>query len=131
MDIMNITKLDELIEWINNRGMNEQLINLNNITTENDIDEDGYDDYLDAAGTISVCGLTLYPSNILSETDPIAYRCGYSDYVSYTLENYDNSINNYYWNDIDEDDLIQEIIDEFGETFIEFQNELDGIVEFD
>jgi len=45
-----------------------------------DLDEQ-YDESLDSEGTVLVGGLEFYPSRILSELDPIAYRCGYSDFV--------------------------------------------------
>lgn len=41
-----------------------------------------YDEFLDLEGEISVAGLSFYPSTILKECDPIAYRCGKSDYES-------------------------------------------------
>jgi len=44
------------------------------------LDERPYEDMLDEMGTIEICGLGYYPSEILSKVDPIAYRCGMSDY---------------------------------------------------
>lgn len=47
------------------------------------IDEDEYNDWLDAEGTVNVCGYEMWPSKILEECDPIAYRCGFSDYTDF------------------------------------------------
>lgn len=42
-----------------------------------------FDDYLDECGELDVAGVGLWPSEILKNTDPIAYRemmCGWVDY---------------------------------------------------
>lgn len=44
-------------------------------------DEAAYNDCLDSEGTVVVRGLEFYPSEIISELDPIAYRCGYNDWI--------------------------------------------------
>ena len=42
-----------------------------------------YDEMLDECHPeVSVCGFTYSPSHALKELDPIAYRCGFSDYCS-------------------------------------------------
>jgi hypothetical protein len=46
-------------------------------------DETYYDEMLDESGTVLVGGLEFWPSRILSELDPIAYRCGMSDIQEY------------------------------------------------
>ena len=43
--------------------------------------EELYDDYLDSEGYVDVMGLEFLPSRIISELDPIAYRCGFNDYM--------------------------------------------------
>lgn len=43
-------------------------------------DYDAYDEALDSEGAVSVAGIEFYPSSILELMDPIAYRCGYSDW---------------------------------------------------
>jgi hypothetical protein len=49
------------------------------------IDEDKakemYDEALDEQGEVKVGTLTFYPSQILKECDPIAYRVGFSDWL--------------------------------------------------
>lgn len=44
-------------------------------------DYDAYDESLDSEGTVTVWGLEFYPSQIIKELDPTAYRCGYNDWV--------------------------------------------------
>lgn len=49
------------------------------------IDEDKakemYDEALDEQGEVKIGTLTFYPSQILKECDPIAYRVGFSDWL--------------------------------------------------
>lgn len=43
---------------------------------------DEYDDFIDEiSGMVTVLGMEYYASTVLQEVDPIAYRCGLSDYV--------------------------------------------------
>ena len=49
---------------------------------EYEISESDFDSYLDDEGSVAVCGLDFYPSDILKSCDPIAYRCAKSDYES-------------------------------------------------
>lgn len=44
--------------------------------------DEEYDEMLDSEGLVNVVGLEFYPSTILKECDPVAYRCGKSDYDS-------------------------------------------------
>lgn len=45
-------------------------------------DEQGYDDWLDEiSGEVTIGSLSYSASRVLSQVDPIAYRCGFSDYV--------------------------------------------------
>jgi hypothetical protein len=50
--------------------------------------EERYDDMLDSEGTVKVGGLEFYLSNILEKCDPIAYRCGFSDFTDYLLDDH-------------------------------------------
>lgn len=52
---------------------------------EYEVSESDFDSYLDDEGSVTVCGLEFYPSDILKSCDPVAYRCAKSDYES----NYD------------------------------------------
>tara|TARA_R110002020_G_scaffold291323_1_gene506782 strand:+ start:338 stop:508 length:171 start_codon:yes stop_codon:yes gene_type:complete len=48
-----------------------------------EVSEEEYDEILDDCyGEIEVCGLTYWASSLLKCIDPIAYRCGLSDYES-------------------------------------------------
>jgi predicted RNase H-like nuclease (RuvC/YqgF family) len=44
--------------------------------------ESEYDEFLDCEGAVSVGGMEFYPSDIIKNCDPVAYRCGKSDYES-------------------------------------------------
>ena len=57
-----------------------------------------YDEALDSEGTICVAGIEFYPSRILKELAPVAYRSGYLDWMNsdqgdleYAIENEDYS----------------------------------------
>lgn len=56
--------------------------------------EDLYDEALDGDGEVEVGGLTFYPSRIIRELDPTAYRCGFNDYMDscYQDESYGEAI---------------------------------------
>lgn len=41
-----------------------------------------FEDALNCDGPIMVAGLEFYPSTILKECDPVAYRCYLSDYIA-------------------------------------------------
>ena len=50
---------------------------------EYECSESEYDEMLDDCyPTVEVAGMTFYPSDVLKSCDPIAYRCGKSDYES-------------------------------------------------
>ena len=41
-----------------------------------------YDEMLDdCEGPVELCGMTYSASHVLREVDPVAYRCGFNDYV--------------------------------------------------
>ena len=48
---------------------------------EENISEDGYDDWLDELDEVRIGSLTYRASEVLKRVDPIAYRCGYSDWL--------------------------------------------------
>lgn len=44
--------------------------------------EDMYDDMIDGCDDLVVIGsMTYAPSRVLKDTDPIAYRCGFNDWL--------------------------------------------------
>jgi hypothetical protein len=49
---------------------------------------DMYDGYLDDMGVIIIGSFEYYPSNVLSQVDPIAYRCGIADYYDSIRDEY-------------------------------------------
>ena len=50
---------------------------------EYECSDDDFDDFLDQIySEINIGGLTFYPSQVLKECDPTAYRCGKADYES-------------------------------------------------
>lgn len=75
------------------RGMN---------VTNGEIDDyDAYDEFLDSEGTVDVCGLEFYPSRILDECDPVAYRCGYNDWMDEHQRDLEEAIENEEYFEID------------------------------
>jgi len=49
---------------------------------EYEVSEEDFDSYLDDEGPVTLYGMGFYPSDILKNCDPIAYRCGKSEYES-------------------------------------------------
>ena len=43
--------------------------------------EEMYDEWLDSMGEVEVCGLTYLASRVLQAVDPVAYRCGFNDFL--------------------------------------------------
>lgn len=67
---MNLFTLENVATF---RGMN---------VSSGEIDDCGaYNESLDSGGTVTVVGMEFYPSRIIEELDPVAYRCGYNDWV--------------------------------------------------
>lgn len=55
---------------------------IDNFDASDYVTEDDYDEMLDDChGDIDICGYSYSASRVLQEVDPIAYRCGYNDYV--------------------------------------------------
>lgn len=74
------------------------------IEVDNDIIAQMYDESLDEYGDVNIGGLTYDASSVLQSVDPIAYRCGYSDYcdgilsdVEYDLEDMENGDTNEFY----------------------------------
>ena len=66
------------------------LFNINNVSsfqgysvTKGEIDDhSAYDDFLNECyEEVKVAGLSFLPSRVLEELDPVAYSCGYSDWM--------------------------------------------------
>lgn len=55
---------------------------INNFDASDYISESEYDDMLDECyDMVHIGNLSYYPSQVLREVDPVAYRCGYNDYI--------------------------------------------------
>lgn len=84
---MKLQKLLLEIEQQKIEEIEEQLTALNKERDElepdqtNLADDDAYSEYLDEFGEVNICGLTYRASYVLREVDPIAYNCGFSDYL--------------------------------------------------
>ena len=62
----------------------------------NDFVDNNYDDILDECySSYKAFDMEFYPSQILRECDPIAYRCGISDEQSYRLEEAKDELDSY------------------------------------
>ena len=83
---MNKTELNDEIEIITNaiEFKNNELANAtlerDSLEIDEDEHEEAYIESLNCEGAVSVCGIEFDPSRILKELDPIAYRCGLSDF---------------------------------------------------
>ena len=69
-----------------------------------ELDEAGYDDWLDEiGGDVTIAGLTYSTSYALKMVDPIAYRCGMGDYRDVMREGLEDELD---WGHLD---LVEEI----------------------
>jgi len=48
--------------------------------------EEQYDEALNDSGMIKIGILEYAPADVLKSVDPVAYRCGLSDYIHFLLE---------------------------------------------
>jgi hypothetical protein len=49
-----------------------------------------YNESLNEQGYVVVGGMEFLPSRVLEEMDPVAYRCGFTDYLDYMgVDEYD------------------------------------------
>lgn len=125
---MNIEQLNQVIanveskiESLNNE-INAKQKEIDSF--EYEVSESDFDEFLDdAEESVTVCGMTFYPSDILKSCDPIAYRCAKSEYES----NYDlDDVAEY--NDLkDELEELENQLEEFESDLEDFQNQLDSL----
>jgi DNA repair exonuclease SbcCD ATPase subunit len=81
-DIIN--EIEALEEQISDKQ--EQI---NNFDKAEHLSDDRYAEMLDDVyGDVNICGFTYCSSYALEQIDPIAYRCGFSDYAD-SMENED------------------------------------------
>lgn len=77
---------------------------------------DQFDDMLDESGTVEAGGYSFYPSRILKELDPTAYRCSLNDFVdSLDVE------------DSDEYKALQEEIDQLKSDIEDLESEIEDL----
>lgn len=93
---------------------------------EDYITDEQYRDMLDDCHEdVEIAGMTYCTSRALEEIDPIAYRCGYSDYVDSVkledIEEYNVLVSNL--------EYLQSELEDLEEQIEELQNELDELEE--
>ena len=77
---------------------------------------DQFDDMLDESGTVEAGGYSFYPSRILKELDPVAYRCSLNDFVdSLDVE------------DSDEYKALQDEIDQLQSDIEDLESEIEDL----
>lgn len=80
---------------------------------ENYVNEE-YDDILDSGySEVEVAGMTFSPSQVLKNCDPVAYRCGIADEISYFLSTSQSDLEN--GDEVSYDGVTFEIRDEDDE----------------
>jgi hypothetical protein len=77
---MNKTELERAIE-LKQAEIVAKEKEIDNFELDNDDYEEQYKEAIDSEGPVTVAGITLDPSRVLQEMDPIAYGCGLNDYV--------------------------------------------------
>lgn len=78
---------------------------------------DQFDDMLDESGTVEAGGYSFYPSRILKELDPVAYRCGLNDYADSDFDVTEN----------DEYKALQEEIDQLQSDIEDLESEIEDL----
>ena len=84
---MNIEQLSQVIANVESKieSLNKEIkIKQHEIDSfEYEVSESDFDEFLDdVEESVTIYGITFYPSDILKNCDPIAYRCAKSDYES-------------------------------------------------
>lgn len=88
-----------------------------------------YDDMLDECysfESVGGCFSCMSPSRVLSECDPIAYRCGKNDWLDGERDNFVEVGSDYYRKD-DVDDAAEAFIDEKRDELSELEGEHDEL----
>ena len=78
---------------------------------------DQYDELLDESGTVEAGGYSFYPSRILKELDPTAYRCGLNDYADSVFDVTEN----------DEYKALQEEIDQLESDIEDLESDVEDL----
>ena len=78
---------------------------------------DQFDDMLDESGTVEAGGYSFYPSRILKELDPVAYRCGLNDFADSYFDK----------EETDEYRSLQEEIDQLESDIEDLESEIEDL----
>ena len=78
---------------------------------------DQFDDMLDESGTVEAGGYSFYPSRILKELDPTAYRCGLNNYADSVFDVTEN----------DEYKALQEEIDQLESDIEDLESDVEDL----
>ena len=89
----------------------------NGIECDPDDLADQFDECLDEEGNIKVAGCTFYPSQILKECDPVAYRCGLNDFADSEFRK----------EDTEEYQALQEEIDQLESDIENLESEIEDL----
>lgn len=92
---------------------------------EEDIQKE-YDDMLDEFGVIRIGNIELYPSYVLETCDPIAYRCGFDDFLN-SCEYYETNFESI--DDILQDEKIKNSFDVWREENEEPEKDMEEWLE--
>lgn len=91
---------------------------------EYEVSEDAFDEFLDdVEESVIIAGITFYPSDILKNCDPVAYRCSKADYESsYDLDDVED-----YNNLKDELEALESKLEELESELEELQDQLESL----
>ena len=104
---------------IKNKGAQQ-----NSIECDPDDLADQFDECLNEAGSIKVAGSTFYPSQILKECDPTAYRCGLNDFADSYFNKEETEEYQSLQSEIDD---IQEEIDQLESGIEDLESEIEDL----
>ena len=116
-----ITNLENEIESLKDEITSKEL-EIDNF--EYECSDDDFDDFLDQIyPEINIGSLTFYPSQVLKECDPTAYRCAKSDYESdYDLDECEE------YSDLKADlESLQDDLESLESDLEDLQNTLDDL----
>ena len=112
-----LTNVEQLKRDIEDKQGEIATIQSNIETFEYTCTEEQFDDFLDdVEQSVNIYGIEFYPSDILKNCDPVAYRCAKADYEA----NFDVS-------DCEEYQEFQSELDELESQLDDLQSELDDL----
>lgn len=84
------------------------------IKDESTLDQE-YRDYIDEFNTVEIMGMSYTASMVLEEIDPIAYRCGFNDWLDSEE-----------WDEFDGDYMKRDDIEKVEEEYKDYLEELEN-----